>query len=256
MKAFTDYLVVRTDDLAYLLHLFEVSSEFPRGAYNALFNQQLETLVAQISDPPMKRLLEPALATDWTGYIAKSLRNAGFKDHDIDPLVHEIIVRLLIQPGNLFRGWSGQPIEGRFKVAVRNAVLNLVEKTRARKRNIPSISIGQEFEPGGVMPDDIAARSTPGDDEMIESFRRLVSDRLGRLALAMLDLRLEGGETKSLVGAEEFGRPSAYRIKQIVQAVKTLAREYGGEDFQTMVEKAMEREAETAGRRRVAVGKR
>ena len=243
MKAFMDYLVGRTDDLAYLLHLLEVSSEFPRGAYNALFNQQLDKLIAQTSDPKMKRQLELSSPLDWTAYIAKSLRNAGFKDHDIDPLVHEIVIRFLVQPGNLFRKWNGQPILGRFKIAVRNAILNLVEKKQTRRRNIPSISIGQEFVPGGVMPDEIAAREIPGDETAVEEFRRLVRDRLGDLGLAVLDLRLAGGETKSLVGLPELGSPSSYRIKQMVQAIKALGRDFGDESFRA-----------TFRKRRAAVG--
>jgi hypothetical protein len=46
------------------------------------------------------------------------------------------------------------------------------------------------------------------------------------LALAVLDLRLDGGGTKSLVGADEFGRPTSYEIKQIVREIKKIAQSY------------------------------
>lgn len=253
-KHFDEWLSTRDGKLDFLLFLLEVSGEFPKGAYNALFRQQLEKLAGQVDDPQVERQAIQLNEFDWIGYIARSLRNAGLQDADIDPLSHEIVVRLLVQPGNLFRGWDGQPIDRRFKAAVRNAVLNLVEKRQTRRRLLPAVSIGTEFRPGQATPDDIPARSAPGDEEMVEEFRRLVRDRLGDLALAILDQRLTGeAETKSFVGAEEFGRPTSYRIKQTVKAIKTLAQEFAraqnDPEFLSMVERAMAGEKETVRRR-------
>ena len=61
---------------------------------------------------------------------------------------------------------------------------------------------------------------------MIEQFRDLVRDRLGDLALAILDLRLDGGETKSLVGSPAVGSPGKSVIKRLVQEIKKLGYEY------------------------------
>ncbi len=57
-------------------------------------------------------------------------------------------MKLLIQPGKLFKGWTGQPLDRRFKASLKNAILNLVEKRRNRSRLIPSVPIANEFEPG------------------------------------------------------------------------------------------------------------
>ena len=38
----------------------------------------------------------------------------------------------------------------RFKRSVGNAIRNMVEKERNRRRWLPTVSIGQEFKPGGV----------------------------------------------------------------------------------------------------------
>jgi hypothetical protein len=65
-----------------------------------------------------------------------------------------------------------------------------------------------------------------GRESLIEEFRQLVLKRLGHLELAVLDLRLAGNETKSLVGSEEFGEPTSYRVKQAVIAIKQLAQDF------------------------------
>ena len=51
-------------------------------------------------------------------------------------------------------------------------------------------------------------------------------NRLGELGLAVLDARLQGQETKSLVGREDLGSPGRFQVKRIVQKVKGLARDY------------------------------
>jgi hypothetical protein len=69
-----------------------------------LFNQQLERLVAQAGSPETEAELEQALVMDWSGYIAKALRSAGFRDHDIDTMTHDDVIRLLANPGVLVQG--------------------------------------------------------------------------------------------------------------------------------------------------------
>jgi len=89
---------------------------------------------------------------------------------------------------------------------------------------------------------------------LVEEFRQFVKKRLGTLALAVLDLRLDGGDTKSLAGSEELGRPTSYRVKQTVQDIKRLAKEFAaGRDpgFLGMVERAMAGETETISVRSV-----
>ena len=106
---------------------------------------------------------------------------------------------------------------------------NVTEKERNRRRFIPTVPIAQEFTPGGVTADDLPDRAATGgqdDEQLIGNFRQLVRQRIGQLGVSVLDARLAGQETKSLVGREDLGSPGRFQIKAIVQKVKALAREY------------------------------
>jgi hypothetical protein len=164
------------------------------------------------------------------------------------------VVKLLT--GTLFRGYDQKvhgPMELRFKCAVKNAIRNIAQKERNRRRNIPSVPIAQEFVPGSVTAEELPAKSAPDDDsKVVEDFRELVRMRLGDLALAVLDLRLEGGETKSLVGCTSLGSPGRWVIKRLVAGIKQLAREFfrGDPEMLRGIERAMAGESETVGKRR------
>jgi hypothetical protein len=241
-KTFNNWLKEHSDPAHALFYLLEVSTEFPKGEINSLFRQQLDRRASQlgISENQLIQMHE----FDWVGYIARSLRNAGFSDDQIDLMTQDIVVRLLVKPGKLFSAWDGNaPIMARFKTSVRNAVINLAQKRQTRRRNIPSRSIHHEF---GL---DMAAQSEPTDNEMIDQFRNLVRDRLGELGTAILDRRLVGEDVKDLIGSEEYGSPSSYRVKETVKAIKTLAQQFGDQDFQKMVARAMAEEEETVRKR-------
>jgi len=235
--SFNKWLTADTD---HLLRLLEVSNEFPRSAINDYFSRQIDQIRHQVP-PDLRRELEKARNFDIVSYIAKSLRNAGFQHADIDPLTQDVVVRLLIDPGNLVRGWKGQPFMPRVKVSIRNAVLNLVEKRQRRRR---------WFAP--VAPEDVdsSLHAVPNsDDETIERLRKEVEDELGKLALAVLDARLDGVDVKSLIGVPELFTPSHYQIKKAVQQVKALTATFGDEQFQAMVQRAMDAEQQTLARR-------
>lgn len=243
-KHFCDWLDSRHYQLDYLLRLWEVSGEFPRGELNALMNAQVEKLIARTSDPETKRELQQAQQTDWIGYIDRSARNAGVKDHDLDPVVHDVLVRLIVQPGTLFSGWSGQPIMARFKLSVRNALLNHRAARMTRRKRIPSMSIHG----GGEAAMDIPVRQSQSET-LIQAFREFLLEKHGQAALDVFDERLAGGETKSLIGRP--GLETSYKIKKVVQAIKRTAEEFGASDpeFLALVRRAMEEEAETVSRR-------
>ena len=108
---------------------------------------------------------------------------------------------------------------------------------------------------------DLPARSLPNNDEkIIHDFRRLVRRRLGEIGIAVLDVRLAGGETKSLVGLASLGSPGRFVIKRVVQQVKQLAREYAASlddpGFLRDIERAMGREEETVAKRRTTTAAR
>ena len=83
---------------------------------------------------------------------------------------------------------------------------------------------------------------------------RLVKKRLGELGVAVLDVRLGGDETKSLVGSPSLGSPGKWTVKRVVWQVKQLAREYaaslGDSEMLRRIEKAMASEEETVAKRR------
>jgi hypothetical protein len=236
---FTKWIDADTDRL---LRLLEVSEQFPRAGVNDIFNKQIDQIRHQVP-PEQRRELEAAKGFDLCGYISKSLRNAGFQPADVDPLTQDVVIRLLVDPGNLIRGWNGQPFMPRVKVSIRNAVLNLVEKRQRRRRWFPH-----------APPDDLAMHAAPdSEDETIERFRQEVQDQLGDLALAVLDAKLDSVNLISLVGMPELVSPSHYQIKKAVQQVKQLAASFGDENFRLMVAKAMADEQETLAKRFGAV---
>ena len=95
----------------------------------------------------------------------------------------------------------------------------MVESGRNRRRLLPMTSIGQEFTPGGVPPDDLPAKSAQEDDsKVVEDFRELVRRRLGGLGLAVLHARLDGIETKSLVGCIRSAAPANGRSRRSCRA--------------------------------------
>ena len=99
-----------------------------------------------------------------------------------------------------------------------------------------------------------------GGEKIIKDFRRLVKRRLGDIGVAVLDVRLVGGETKGLVGRLDLGNPGKYVVKRTVQQVKELLRQYaaslGDPAFVRNIERAMNREEETVAKRRTTTAAR
>ena len=110
----------------------------------------------------------------WTNYIAACLRNSGVRDQgDLEEKIHDIVVKLLVSPGGLFRNYEPTrhgPIDLRFKRSVANAIRNLVEKENNRKRFMrPAPNAG--YEPG---PEEVPARpETDHDETILDGFRHL-----------------------------------------------------------------------------------
>src|SRR5208283_3502158 len=118
-------------------------------------------------------------------------------------------------PGKLFRGWNPEihgELARRLKNATWNGIRNIAEKERNRRKWTTSTD-------PGVMAGRFAGRQ-PQSSPVIDQFRRLVADRLGPLAAAILDWRLEGNEVKDMVANPQFGSPSVYAIKREVQEIK------------------------------------
>lgn len=232
---------------------------FDPKQYDQLFDDELQKVVARVSDPACRQSLEGMQGFEWAGYIAAMVRRAGFRDRrEQEEKTHEIVVKMLM--GTLFRGYDERqhgPMDRRFKCAVGNSIRNIVQKQQTRRRYLPSVSIGQEFVPGDVTAEDLPARSPTDDEKIIEDFRKLVRRRLGDLALAVLDARLDGEETKALVGCPSLGSPGKWVIKRLVCQIKQLAREFAATlddpGLLRRIERAMVGEEATAAKRQAAM---
>ena len=206
MVTFSDWL--RSAGILHRLWLIETYFTFDPAQYNQLFDDELRKL--QVSDPRHREAIERMFGFNWIGYIAKSLRNAGYRGgREVQERTHDLVVKMLT--GGLFRDYDELrhgPLDLRFKRAVANAVKNMIEKDRNRQLSIPTVSIAQKFQPGDVTADELPGRAPRDDDEaVIDRFRALVRKRLGEMAVGILDAFLGGVERNALVGNPDLGRP-------------------------------------------------
>jgi len=251
METFYEWLP-RANLLARL-RLLETYYTFDSAQYDRLFDEELQKVLARTTDPTHRQALERMRGFRWMSYVAVAIKRAGFHDErEIHERSHDIAVKLLTS--TLFRGFDetrSGPFDLRFRASLRNALLNMIERERNRRRLLPTVPIGRDSEPGRW------AATEDEDQKIIKDFRDLVRRRLGDLALAVLDVRLAGGETKSVIGRPEFGSPDKNVIKRVVCQIKRLAREYaqrlGDSGFLRDIERATGREAATVGKRRAAM---
>ena len=136
------------------------------------------------------------------------------------------------------------PLVARFKVAVKNAIINSAQKRMTRRKRIPSWSVDQNPVAGIGIP----AQASMTDSVTAE-FKAFLRDRHGQAAVDLLNQRLDGAETKELIGKP--GLETAYRVKQLVLAIKKSAEEFaaGDEKFLALVRRAMRGEAELIKKR-------
>lgn len=252
MLTFLDWTV--RHDLAAQLRLLESAEYFNPQDYNGVFEGELAKVLARIPDSEAREQAAAMKGYDWATYIESSLRRAGFKDDDQQEAFHQIVVRLLVSPGKLLRTWKPGhhgPLERRFRRSVWNSIRNLAEKTRNRRRWM------QSADPVAM------AERLPGRrpySSLIDEFRNLVGERLGNLAVAILDARLAGEDMKNLVGRNEIGTPSAFYVKRETGEIKRLAQHFaahlGDPAFAKMVARAMEGEAATIEKRKQSMAAR
>jgi len=213
----------------------EVSSYFPKDGMNDIFREKINALhQRQPMDPAeLRRLLD----FDYVGYVDKSLRSAGYRDPDLDYLVHDIVVKLIT--GALFDNVQG-PFLARFSVAVKNSIITLVGKRlRIRRRysdhpleTVPQRSMAMDTEP-----------------DVIEQFRQYVLQTLGAVAASSSRpparwWRYEGTSWNR-------GLESHYSVKETVKQLKRALRSFSGSNpgFLEMIHKALDGEQETMRRR-------
>lgn len=239
-------------NVATLVSLLEAAEYFNPGDYNPVFEAELRKVIARIHDADLRQQVSELKGFDWAGYLERSLRRAGFRDDEVQEHFHQIAIRLLVKPGRLFSGWQpGKhgPLERRFRKSVWNAIRNAQEKSRNRRKRMTAVD-------PTAMASQFAGRQ-PYNNIIIGEFRQLVARRLGRLALTILDQRLEGRDTKDLIGTPGF---TVHSVKREVQAVKELAQHFasrlGDPGFARMVATAMEAQSKTVAKRQQTMAAR
>ena len=236
---FTDWLLNRAP--AYCLLWLREQGEFPVQQFNVLFDRQLTDLLRGVADETQHDQLVAHLGRDWVGEIMRSLRRAFQDENEVEEQTHRLAIKLVMNRKGLFTGWAGQPIEARFRTAVRNHVASVIAQRQSRRRNFPTVSMNPAM----------ASMGEPSDDTLVQDFIEFVWERHGELAASVFQHRLAGGEIRGL-----FGRVgSRHAIKQAVKDVKEAAREFavGDLEFQKMVEKAFADEATTTKKRRATM---
>jgi hypothetical protein len=248
MITFLDWLIVQ--DTETLLRILENAEYFDPVAYDPVFEGELEKLLGRIHDPEVQRQIEALRGFEWGNYLARSLVRAGFRGDSVQEHFHDLVMKLLLSPGKLFKGYRPSkhgPLERRFRASVWNAIRNIIEKIRNRRKAVT-------FSDPAVMAERNPARQPYSG--LLDDFRRIVAERLGRLAAAILDQRLSGEDIKDMVGRAEFGSPSVYSIKREVGEIKKLAHRFAAQSgdpaFLGKVEKALADEAATVAKRQAA----
>jgi DNA-directed RNA polymerase specialized sigma24 family protein len=202
---------------------------------NALFYDEIEKLHQR--QPVNAAELQRLLAMDYVGYIDRSLRGAGFRDPDLDPLVHDIVVKLIT--GALFRNVQG-PFLARFATALKNSIITLATRRQRVRRRYSDHEID-------TLPQQSAAPQP--EDDVVERFREYVRQTLGDVALRVFDHRLDGGDTRDLRG--QPGLESHYSLKEMVKRIKRAATAFARNDPDLLdqIERALASEQRTLVRR-------
>ena len=165
-----------------------------------------------------------------------------------------LVIKLLVWSRGSCLGWEPQrhgPLERRFRRSVWNAIRNIAEKTRNRRRWMTAVD-------PNVMAGQFPGRAPYSD--LIDQFRQLVGQRLGKLALEILDQKLAGEDANKMVGKAEFGTPSAFYIRRETRAIKQLAHQFAAQSgdpaFLRLVDQAFSAQAATVKKRQQATAAR
>ncbi len=253
MALFLNWMTFRDTATLLRLRLLEHADYFRPSDYDQIFDGQLEKLIHGLPNGEARQQAIAMKGFDWANYIVRSLQRSGFKDDDVQEHFHQIVVKLLVEPGRLFK-WEPKrhgPLDRRFRTSVWNSIRNITEKARNRRRWMTTVD-------PSIMAGQFPGRAPYSD--LIDQFRQLVVQRLGPLAAVILDQKLAGEDANRLVGKAEFGTPTAYYIKGETRAIKQLARQFAAQSgdpaFLHLVNQAFDAEAATVARRRQATAAR
>jgi hypothetical protein len=196
------------------------SGRFDREAFNALFRDQLTELLPKVTDQRRRASLERVRDVDFMGYILTALRNAGLgDDRDREEAAHDVVVQLLVQPGQLFSGYDpvrSGPMEARFALSVRNAVLNVLRSRRRREPMNRAV--------GGTGVEAVPDRRRGGDDEVLAAYMTFLKAEVGDDAVKLLTAKMDGElSQRDLIRHPEFKDMGEWRIRRLMARIRDAA---------------------------------
>lgn len=203
------------------------SGRLNQGGFNAEFRRQLAELLPRVSDTSRRISLEAMREFDFLAYILTSLRNAGLLDRqEREEAAHDVAVYLLVQPGQLFAGYnpsSSGPMAARFRLAVQNAVRNVLRSRARRAARSPALTGHRADALLATVPD---SRHGRDDDAIVGVFRAFLHDEIGMRAVTLLDLRLDGMSLRQIARQPEFVDLGAWGVRQLMGRVRAAARAF------------------------------
>lgn len=144
---------------------------------------------------------------NWGGYISNQLHKAGF--HDQDDAMQHVVTKLLIEPGQLLRGYNPDrhgPLDRRFGASVRNEIAKLISKAQNRRKYVPTVPL--------------ASFDRAVQQDASQAFLRdEIMKKVGELGVAVYDCLVTGVCPSVLVGRVESGSPTLYRVKKVRREV-------------------------------------
>lgn len=199
----------------FLLWLTHLKENTDPSSYDQVFRQQLETIKHKVPAETYAHMKD----LNWGGYISHQLHKAGFHDQD-DHLQH-IVTKLLVEPGNLFRGYNPDkhgPLDRRFGASVRNEIAKLISKAQNRRKYVPTVPL--------------ASHDRAVNQDQSQAFLRdEIMEKVGDLGVAVFDCISTGVCPSVLVGRVELGSPSLYRVKKVRREVKNQLSIYSGQSI-------------------------
>jgi len=143
-------------------------------------------------------------------------------DRDREEAAHDVVVQLLVQPGQLFSGYDPDrsgPMEARFALSVRNAVLNVLRSRRRREPLSRAV--------GGTGVEAVPDRRRPHDGEVLAAFLTFLKAEVGDDAAKLLAVKMDGDlSQRDVIRHPEFKGMGEWRVRRLMARIRDAAREF------------------------------
>jgi hypothetical protein len=143
-------------------------------------------------------------------------------EHDNQQLPVLVVVQLLVRPGQLFTGYDPDrsgPMEARFSLSVRNAVLNVLRSRRRREPLSRAV--------GGTGVEAVPDRRRQHDDEVLIAFMRYLKAEVGDDAVKLLAAKMDDDlSQRDVVRHPEFKEMGEWRIRRLMARIRDAARAF------------------------------